>query len=109
MVRDEDLTQADLPPPDADEDEIQAFALTTNGYRGLGSFEACAQLAGAALGRWRADGSLPVTLADLRCCLFFEQRRWRHYGYSFNDEALAYTRALIDAMRPLVEVDEVPR
>jgi hypothetical protein len=92
----------DLPAPDADESTIQAFALTTNGYDRLGSFKRCAGLAEAASGRWRRDRQLPATLADLRCCLFFEQRRWRHYGYGFDDETLEYARALVEAMRPLV-------
>jgi hypothetical protein len=92
-IPDEELTVEDLPPAGADEDALQAFALTMNGYERMGSFEACAELANAALERWRTTGKLPRSLADLRCCLFFEQHRWRHYGYGFDEATLRYARA----------------
>jgi hypothetical protein len=98
-IEDQDLTLEDLPAADADEDALQAFALTTNGYERMGSFEACAELAEAAIARWRATGELPQSLGEARCCLFFEQRRWRHYGYGFDDETLRYARELVNAMR----------
>ncbi len=68
----------------------------------MGSFDACAKLANAALERWRRTGKLPRSLGDLRCCLFFEQRRWRHYGYGFDEATLRYARELVGAMRELV-------
>jgi hypothetical protein len=68
----------------------------------MGSFRRCAALANDALERWRRSDELPRSLAALRCCLFFEQRRWHHYGHGFDDEALRYVRALIDAIRVTV-------
>jgi hypothetical protein len=102
VIPDEELRLADLPADDAEELELHRFALTTNGFERLGSFAACAALAEAAIEAWRERRELPAALGDLRCCLFFEQRRWRHYGYGFSDEALEYVRALVAAMRPLV-------
>jgi hypothetical protein len=98
-VSDQALTQKDLPSAGADEDVLQAFALTTNGYERMGSFHRCAELANAALASWRATGKLPDSLGDLRGCLFFEQRRWRHFGYGFDEETLRYARELVEAMR----------
>jgi len=34
--------------------------------------------------------------------LFFEQRRWRHYGEGFDEETLRYARELVGAMRTLL-------
>lgn len=102
-VLDEELTTASLPDPDSDELAIHNFALTTSGYERMGSNERCASLANDAREHWRLKRALPSTLQDLRCCLFFEQRRWHHYGDPFDDEAMEYARALIEAMRPLVE------
>jgi len=34
------------------------------------------------------------TFEELRCCLFFEQRRWRHYGYDPEGKDLAAIVAL---------------
>jgi hypothetical protein len=66
-----ELKVSDLPAPGADWSTINRFALTFNGYEQLGSFEACAEIANAR----KSD-----TLTDLRACLFFEQRRWHHFG-----------------------------
>jgi hypothetical protein len=46
----------------------------------------------------RTPVELPGSLGDLRCCLFFEQRRWRHYGYGFDEETQRYARELVGAM-----------
>ena len=35
----------------------------------------------------------------LRIALFFEQRRWRHFGEVAEGDDLAYIRALVDAIR----------
>ena len=103
MILDDDaLTVDDLPRPDAPEDAYHRFALTTDGYERMGLFAACSRLADEALARWRRSGELPGSLRDLRCCLFFEQRRWRHFGYGFDEETFDYVRALVPEMRRLL-------
>jgi hypothetical protein len=82
-----------LPPPDADWEAIQRFALTFNGYTYWGSFERCSEIANARRGE---------TLTELRTCLFFEQRRWRHFGYSPDEESMAYIRRLLEQIRARV-------
>jgi hypothetical protein len=101
-IPDHALKQSDLPATDAGGQAYQQFALTTNGYKRMGSFERCGALANGALENWRATRELPTTLADLRCCLFFEQRRWHHFGSGFDEETLQYVQALVTGMRPLV-------
>lgn len=96
------LTASDLSHPGAGADEYERFALTTNGYQRLGTFARCAELGNGAIARWRETGELPTSLRDLRCALFFEQRRWRHFGEQFDEETLTYVRALVEAMREIV-------
>ncbi len=90
IISDEDLDPRRVPGPDASWDQIEAFALTYDGYTTQGSFEKCAEIANA-----RRNDSL----GDLRTCLFFEQRRWRHFGEMPDDESMAYIRGLVDGIR----------
>jgi len=76
---------------------LSEFALTFDGYAFHGSFEKCAEIANAG----RHD-----TLDDLRTCLFFEQRAWRHSGEEPSKEAMEYIRELVRAIRDKVQVDE---
>jgi len=92
-IRNDELTLELIPPPQADWDEIQEFAMTFSGYDYWGSFNACAEIANAK----RHD-----SLTDLRTCLFFEQRRWRHFGMSPDEEAMAYIRQLVAGIRDKV-------
>jgi hypothetical protein len=101
-IPDDELSIEDIPVGSADEAALHAFALTTNGYERMGSFARCAALANETLERWRQDGRVPGTMRELRCCLFFEQRRWHHYGDAFDDETRRYVADLIGAIRNLV-------
>jgi len=94
-----DLSIDEIPEPDADYEVIAEFALTYNAYEQMGGFAYVAQLANEASHTWRATGSLPKHLDALRACLFFEQRRHRHFGDPPEGEALDYVQALLSAMR----------
>jgi hypothetical protein len=85
----ENLRLSDVPAVDASIEEIFAFALTFNGYAN-GGFEACAEIA-----RKRLHGNL----TELRTCLFFQQRTYRHMGEMPDAEAQGYTRRLIGIIR----------
>ena len=93
------LRLEDVPSLDATWSEIAEFALTFNGYEEWGSFEKCAEIANAR----RQD-----SLTDLRTCLFFEQRRWRHFGEDPDDETLAYLRNLVEKVRSYVSARNMP-
>jgi len=92
-IGNKNLTMADIPSPDASWREIAEFALTFDGYEFWGSFEKCAEIA-------NAKGQHSLT--DLRTCLFFEQRRWRHFGEDPDREAMMYIRALVEKIRSWV-------
>lgn len=87
-IPNERLRADKLPSPAAEWAEIDRFALTFDGYKHWGSFEQCAEIANAK----RHD-----TLTDLRTCLFFEQRRWRHFGSAPDEEDMTYIHSVLVA------------
>ncbi len=82
-----------VPGPNATWAEIETFALTFNGYARIG--KRLDELAS----HHRQHGTIPSTLDELRGCLFFEQRRWRHQMSRPDDRGLAFVRALIEGIR----------
>ena len=89
-IPNEQLRPEDLPPTEASWDEIGRFALTFSGYKAYGSFAACAAVANA---------RQPSSLTELRACLFFEQRRYRHMDRVPTGESLRYVRGLVEGIR----------
>ena len=89
-ITNDKLRLSDVPAADANWDRLAEFALSFNGYEILGSFEACAAI---------ANGRKHDTLTNLRACLFFEQRRWHHFGEAPDREGIAYIRGLIEDIR----------
>jgi hypothetical protein len=87
------LTLARIPQPDAEWRAIWAFAWTFNAYEYWGSLKACASI---------ANDQKNTTLTDLRTCLFFEQRRWRHFGDCPQDDDAQYIRDLVQQIRDRV-------
>lgn len=79
-----------VPPAGATWGDISCFALTYNGYARyegtLGDF------ANETKRQYVAEGALPCDLHLLRCALFFEQRRFRH----FDEEPEGLDRDYID-------------
>lgn len=73
-------------------DDWNQFALTFNGYEALGH-EQCARL---------ANQKSPKTLTEYRACLFFEARRWRHFGQPPDEEAHAYIQSLLEGIRDIL-------
>lgn len=102
-----DLTEGTLPPCNAEWREIGGFALSFNGYNHWGSFERCAEIANRWRDAYRAGCSLPDSLPELRTCLFFEQRRWRHFGLDPDEQAMEYMHAIVEHMREKVRAGEI--
>ncbi len=91
-----------MPAPDAGWHEIGRFALSFNGYEWCGSFGKCAEVGDRGLEGFRETGAVPESLTELRTCLFFEQRRWRHFGLDPDYRAMCYISALLQAIREKV-------
>jgi hypothetical protein len=90
-----------IPAPDADYyGVISEFALTFNGYDYYP--DTCADIANRAIERHGDCGAVPDSLSELRACLFYEQRRWRHLDEDLDVEAIKYIHALVDAIRAKV-------
>lgn len=79
--------------------EIAEFALTFDGYAAVAESTDLGDLASRAIDRWNDTGLLPSSLVQLRSCLFFEQRRYRHMDMELQGEDMAYIRALVEAIR----------
>lgn len=86
-----DLRASDIPAIDAPWGEIEDFALTYDCYQHAD----CAEIANER----RAD-----SVDDLRTCLSFEQRRWRHFGELPEGEDMHYIRGLVREIRDRVAV-----
>lgn len=86
------LRAAQVPGPQASWDEVQAFALTFDGYKHFGPKLSELAEEHASL------GTVPTSLDAMRGCLFFEQRRWRHFGEVPSGKAMEHIRALVHAI-----------
>jgi hypothetical protein len=95
-IDDSELTEDNLPPPEAKWEDIWEFALTFNGYK---YSDKCADIANNAYSKYNEAKQLPDDLSDLRSCLFFEQRRWRHFGKNPDEQTMDYIHALIESIR----------
>jgi len=93
------LSPAAVPAEGDDWDRLNEFALTYDGYA---YWDNLPELARRAVARWTRDGSLPGTLDELRACLFYEQRRWHHFGAVPRGRAGTYLWALATEVRTLV-------
>lgn len=81
---------------------IQRYALRVNGYEAAGSAERCADIANELLARYEQEGAgiIETTSTDhLRWSLFFEQRRWRHYGWAPDERAMEYILNIVATLR----------
>ena len=98
-----ELTEALIPPAGANYGAIAAFALTYDGYE---RFERVAEFANNNTALYHADKATinRRTLTELRACLFFEQRRFRHMDEEPENGDLEYIHALLEAI--LVRVRE---
>ena len=102
-----DLSASDLPPRDAAWWQITPFALTFDGYDHWGSSDQCAEIGNRWAAAFAERQALPGSLTELRTCLFFEQRRWHHFGETPDGESLVYIRTLLEAIRRRVLAGEV--
>ena len=86
LISNKGLNLSQIPSPESDYEIIEKFALTFNGYEILN----CADI---------ANSRSAQTLTEYRASLFFEQRRFRHFGYYPTGEDLKYIRSLVLAIQ----------
>jgi hypothetical protein len=101
------LIVKDIPSRRAAWKNILPFAHTFNGYEHWGSVKKCREVAKQGIILHKSNQDLEQSLTDLRTCLFFEARRWRHLEKAPNKAALEYVHALVEAIRVRVEAKEL--
>ncbi len=94
-ISNEALRSAPIPGRGAPWEAVEEFALSYDGY---GYWSGLAELAGRSVQGWTRHRSLPGSLDELRACLFYEQRRWHHYGQEPCGRAADYLGALLEAV-----------
>jgi len=99
LISSDKLTLDMLPGPEATEGDFVEFGHTFNGYEALPE---CDEVANQAARAFTEHAALPESLAKLRGCLFYEQRRNRHCGSEASEEDLRYYHALVAAMREII-------
>ncbi len=101
------LIIGDLPSRRAAWKTIIPFAQSFNGYEHWGSVEKCREVAKHGVVMYKANQDLTQSLTDLRTCLFFESRRWKHLEKNPSKAGLVYVHALIEAIRVRVQAKEL--
>lgn len=89
------------PDPEIDDiGDIFAYALTVGGYHFAREHLGveCGDLANQRLQQFHETGKWEGSFEELRCCLFFEQRRYHHFGRGPEGEASEAIRALYRAI-----------
>ena len=100
------LIESDIPNQRASWKKIEPFALTFNGYKHWGSFKKCREVASEGVKLYREKKQLNQSLTDLRTCLFFESRRWKHYEKNHSKKGMEYVHILVEAIRVRVLAKE---
>ncbi len=99
IISSEALTIGDIPTPGSSWMDVFEFALTYDAYKEKGGFDPVAKIANKVKQSWNNGTLLPTKLDVLRLCLFFEQRRCRHFDQIPDDDDSRYFISLIDAIR----------
>ena len=101
------LIENDIPHLHASWKKIEPFAVTFDGYKHWGSFKRCREVAEEGVKLYRGKKALTQSLTDLRTCLFFESRRWKHYEKSPSKKGMEYVHILVEAIRVRVLAKEI--
>jgi hypothetical protein len=80
-------------------DAVSAFSLSYDGYAYWNDLP---ELAARSVSGWTRNHTLPSSIDEIRGCLFYEQRRWHHFGEDPHGRSAEYVWALLDALRGLV-------
>lgn len=80
-------------------DAVSSFSLSYDGYA---YWDDVSELATRRIRGWTRHHTLPTSIDEVRACLFYEQRRWHHFGEDPNGRGEQYVWALLDTLRNLV-------
>jgi len=96
----ENSTASAVPPVRASWHTIAVFAQTMDSYKAIGQKE-CGQLANRVRSEFKnnAPSVGRLSLTELRLCLFFEQRRFNHFGYAPQGADRLFINTLLEAIQ----------
>jgi hypothetical protein len=97
-----DIRLDQIPPIDSEYSQIAEFALTFDGYSRIKDI---AIFANKITDKFHEDQSILsiLTMTELRACLFFEQRRHRHFGEDPDGADRDYLNKLVVEITTRVE------
>jgi hypothetical protein len=95
-----------IPAIEADYRTIAEFALTFEGYK---YFPDLASYANKIVDEYHQDEKIvgSLSLTELRGCLFYEQRRYRHFGEDPDGNDLCYIHALLIEIRNKIKMTNI--
>ena len=113
QISNADLIEQDLPAPHSDFLSIWKFTWSYNAYA-KHSFNKSAEMAYECEKAYSAKKSLSkFSLTKLRTVLFFEERRYHHWGWNPDDEEfgskeqMQYIWGLVEAIREKVHTKKI--
>lgn len=92
LIPDDELRADWIPTIRSEWRQISRFGHSFDGYAAFGGD--CARL---------ANEGAPATLPELRAVLFYELRRWRHFGYEPDAAAMKKFDWLLESIREKVK------
>ena len=97
-----DLRLDQIPPIDSEYSRIAAFALTFDGYNRIKDI---ALFANKIVAEFENDQAIitKLTLTELRACLFYEQRRYHHFGEDPEGEDREYINHIVSEIAQRVK------
>ena len=101
------LIEKDIPSRRAAWNKIIPFAHTFNGYEHWGSVKKCREVAKQGIVLHKSNQDMEQSLTDLRTCLFFEARRYKHLEKNPTKAGLLYVHALVEGIRVRVQTKEL--
>ena len=107
IIPNSQLIEGDIPSHRASWKKIQPFAMSFDGYKHWGSFKRCREVAEDGVKLYRGQKALNQSMTDLRTCLFFEARRWKHYAKNPSKKGMEYVHILVEAIRLRVAAKEI--
>ena len=101
-IHNTDLRIDQIPPINSDYSTIAGFALTFDGYNRIKDI---ALFANKIVAEFQNDHAIvaKLTLTELRACLFYEQRRYHHFGEDPDGEDRDYIKGLLLEITKRVE------
>jgi len=101
QIRHHELREEHVPRPGTQWGKIIPFASTFNAYEQLGGSKAV-----AIAGNQKSQDLAACTLTDLRAALFYEYRRYNHFGYDPDEMAMTHLHALVEEIRRRIQNGE---